>query len=354
MVTIKDVAREAGVSQGTVSSVLNGKTTVKAENYNKVMDAVKRLNYQPNLTARTLKTGTSNSIGLVIPDITNPYYPELARGVEDAARAAGLTVFLCNNDRDVKKERDYVNALLNKSVDGIIMVKPQMKRDELEEIQRSCNLVLVDTGYETLEGFNVVDVENGAGAKQVMDLLAEYGHERIAYIGGLLESISANARFNAYKNALTERGIEYREEYVRHRRYDWFSGYTAATELMKLVERPTAIFCANDVLAMGALKGLRERNVKVPNDVSVVGFDDIDQSSYSCPALTTVHQPKYEVGIASVDILVKRIGQPRQEEDPGSYVCFDTELVIRETVNYAKTAINPLKTMHRTNGDRNG
>lgn len=338
MVTIKDVAKEAGVSVGTVSAVINGYKSVKSANFKKVSQAIEKLDYKPNMMARALKTGISMSFGLVIPDITNPYYPEVARSVEDAARQEGFTVFLCNSDRDAAKEKDYINALISKNVVGIIITKPRMSFKDLVSLQETCNLVLVDTTEEMKECFNVVNINDADGVRDGMNMLFEYGHEKIAYVSGLLESNSAINRFNAYKESLKANGIRYRSEYVKTMQYDWFSGYTAAIELLRLSEVPTAIFAANDLIAMGVLKALQERNVNVPLDISVMGFDDIDQSSYCIPPLTTVRQPKYELGLASVNILINRFRDP-DKTDECVAVDLNTELIRRESVNYAKSAI---------------
>lgn len=343
MSTIKDVAREAGVSIGTVSAILNGSTTIKAKNRARVYAAIEKLHYQPNLVARTLKTGASKSIGLLIPDITNPFYPELARGVEDAARKEGMTVFLCNNDRDVEKERDYVAALLSKTVDGIIMVKPQMPCDELRSLALRCNLVLVDPSSspsDSYDEFDVIRVDDKNGARKAVEHLIEFGHRKIAYISGRMESISALERFEAYKEVLAENKITFTKEYVRNMNYDWYSGYTATLDLLKLIDPPTAIFAANDIIAFGVLKALRERNISVPLEMSVIGFDDIAQSSYSAPPLTTVRQPKYEVGAMSVNVLIRRIRDEGPKERCSAF--FDTDFIVRETVNYASTAIKSL------------
>jgi DNA-binding LacI/PurR family transcriptional regulator len=337
--TIKDVARAAGVSIGTVSAVLNGSTTIKEENRKKIFAAVEKLNYKPNMAARTLKTGTSKSIGLLIPDITNPFYPELARGVEDAARKEGVMVFLCNNDRAIEKEREYVSALVAKNVDGIIMVKPQIPEDELKTLAGSCHLVLVDpSSRDSYEKYDVIKVADRSGARAAMDLLIGFGHERIAYISGRMESISAIERFDAYKQALDANKIKLNQDYIRHTDYDWLSGYSAAFDLLRMPDRPTAVFAANDMIAFGVMKALRERNIGIPKDISVIGFDDIDQASCCAPPLTTVRQPKYEIGVKSVSLLFDRI-KGLAGSEPVRFE-FETELIVRETVNYASTVIN--------------
>jgi DNA-binding LacI/PurR family transcriptional regulator len=334
--TIKDIAREANVSVGTVSKVLNGNKNIKPQNYQRVIDAIDKLNYRPNLVARTLKTKISKSIGLIIPDITNPYYPELARGVEDSAKKAGFTVFLCNADRNVSKENEYLDALINKNVDGIILVKPQMETNKLCELKKYCELTIADANEELQGHFDVVNVNDTLGAKKAMDLLFEYGHKRIAFISGLMESESARLRYNSYKKALKERGIELDDQLVKQGNYDWYSGYISTIELLRLTSRPTAIFTSNDIMAFGAIKALRERNIKIPSEMSIIGYDDIDMASYCAPQLTTVRQPKYEIGTSSVEILIKRIQNPHQKDESYMNITLNPEVMFRETVTYPK------------------
>lgn len=337
MATIKDVAREARVSTGTVSKVINGDLTVKEENYQRVMDTIKKLNYRPNLVARTLKTQISKSIGLIIPDITNPYYPELARGVEDIARGLGFTVFLCNADRNVSKEKEYLDALINKNVDGIILVKPQTELKDLCEFKKYSELVIVDAEEEFKKHFDVLDINDSLGSKMAMNLLLDYGHRKIAFISGLLESESSRLRYSSYKKALSENNIELDERFVKQGDYGWYSGYSATIELLELENRPTAIFASNDIMALGAIKALEERGIKVPAGMSIIGYDDISMASYSTPRLTTIRQPNYETGKVCAEMLIKRIENPHKENLPNISKTIDLEIVIRDTVTYPQS-----------------
>lgn len=333
MVTIKDVAREAGVSTGTVSNVLNGKENVKTVNREKVQRAMRKLGFHYNMAASFLRTKTSKNIGLIIPSITNPYYPELARGVADSARMASLTVFLCNDDRDAGKERRYVDELLSKGVDGIILVKPQLSWDELRELNDRTALVLVDVDEDAGPEYNVINVSDEQGVIQGMSLLTQYGHRRIAFISGLLEAYSSKCRIQAYRRFLADQNIEYREEYVVNGTYDWRSGYSAARQLVQLKEPPTAIFASNDLMAIGAMKAVLERGMRVPENISIMGFDNIEMSNLFTPALTTIHQPKYEIGIESLNLLLESMNQENRKE--GKKSVLETKLIFRDSVGYA-------------------
>lgn len=337
LATMKDVAARAGVSLGTVSKALNGDSSVKAANMTRIQEAIKSLGYRPNLTARALKTHITNSVALLIPDITNPYYPELARGAEDVANRLGLTLFMCNNDRDATKERRYVEQLLLKGVDGIVLVKTLLKIEELEQIRSQCELVLVDAEVRLQHRFDYVNVDDQQGSELAMQLLLQNGHTRIAYIQGYMHSESAQLRFHTYQKALSDRQILLDDKLVVQGRYEWQGGYDATCRLLKLEDRPTAIFAGNDIMAFGAIKALRDAKIDVPNDISVIGFDDISLSSYNYPQLTTIRQPKYEIGTTSMEILYKRITHELDEEKVHG-LTLATSIIERETVTRAPMA----------------
>lgn len=333
MATVKDVAREAGVSLGTVSNVLNGKKGVKPESQEKVYQAIKKLGFQYNMMASALRTKATKTVGLIIPTIVNPYYPELARGVEDEARKEGFTIFLCNSDRDTEKERHYVDTLLSRGTDGLILVKSRLPEKDLEQLKLRTGLILVD--YEKRDksecqtSFCMVNVDDTEGIVQGMELLAEYGHSRIAFISGLLDAYSSRCRMEAYKSCLRKRDIPFRKEYVITGDFSWSSGYEAAKQFFLLPERPTAVFAANDMMAMGAIKAAAEEGVRVPEELSILGYDDIEMSNLCNPALTTIHQPKYQVGIAAVHLLMQILNKQTDMENP---LCMKTKPVLRESV----------------------
>lgn len=329
MATVKDVARAAGVSLGTVSNVLNGKESVKPESREKVYQAIEKLGFQYNMTASALRTKATKNVGLIIPTIVNPYYPELARGVEDEVRKMGCTLFLCNSDREEEKERQYINALLSRGTDGLILVKTRLPQQELEQLRLRTALVLVDYKSEAGEAFCIVNVNDTDGVVQGMGILEDYGHNRIAYISGLLDAYSSRCRMNAYKNCLKKRGIDYRPDYVVFGDYSWSSGYEAARKLLSLEKPPTAIFAANDIMAMGAMKAAAETGIPVPKELSIIGFDDIEMSELCSPALTTIHQPKYQVGLEAVRILMQSLNKQVYYEEQ---IWMDTSLVCRESV----------------------
>lgn len=334
---MKDVAREAGVSLGTVSNVLNNHPSVRQRNREKVLSAVQRLGFRFNMAARTLKTRLSRNIGLIIPNINNPFYPELARGVEDVANKAGLTVFLCNDDRDLSKERKYIDELVAKNVDGLILVKPQITLREVDEISQAIKVVMVDIQVPAPSPYNVLNIEDEAGIRLGMELLYNYGHKDIAFVTGLLESDSSKNRFLAYTDFLKEKDVGFCKEYIVKGNYDWNGGYSAAKKLLALSKPPTAIFAANDLMAIGALKALQDMGLSVPNDVSVMGFDNIEISNLCTPSLTTINQPKYEMGALSTKMLLSTLNQAAHTHPAGQSITLKTEIVYRNSVGPVKT-----------------
>lgn len=307
-ITIKDIAREAGVSIGTASNVLNGLSTVTEKNRQRVLAAVEKLEYRPNQVARMLRSKRSKSLGLIIPDISNPYYSDIARGVEDAASELGYTVFLCNADRNGEKERSYLATLSDKSVDGLILFKPQSTVQEMARFFDLSRVVLLDAD-ESLRGEEefprILNCDDYSGVQAALGYLYEKGHRRIAYIAGLQDARSSRERLRSYCAFMHSHGLP---EQVEQARYDWQSGYACAAALLGGPERPTALLCANDVMALGALHAARIAGLQVPGELAVVGHDDIAMGAYSVPALTTVRQVKYEYGRMGARLLLDALG----------------------------------------------
>jgi len=315
--TIRDVARLAGVSVGTVSNVLNQVPSVSTRRVERVMSAIAALGYHRNQTASQLRSNISRSIGLVIPDITNPFYPAVARGVEDCASREGYNVFLCNKDRTVEKELAAVDALLSKNVAGILLYKPRLTPAKISEVSRRCELVLIDSDTDDVE-CDVINVDDYAGMVTLVRRVAVLGHRRIAFITGLPDSFSSMRRFGAFNDVMLELDIRYPPEYVRRGDYSVTSGMKQVEALMRLPEKPTVVLAANDMMAIGALLWSLENGIRVPRDLSIVGYDDTQNASLVRPRLTTVSQPKYELGVESARLLFKRIKARRdgQELDP--------------------------------------
>ena len=332
MPTIQDVAKLTGLSVGTVSKVLNGVPTVAPANRKLVNDAIAKLGYRRNHAASQLRSNKSNSIGLVIPDITNPFYPEIARGVDDAARRAGFHVFLCNKDRSGDKEEAALEALLGKNVDGILLFKPHVSSDYIASIREQCSLVLMDADPHSVN-CDTVNVNDDEGMRRAISQVVEIGHRRIAFVSGLSDSISSMRRLNAYRAMLQEFGLEQPEGYIQQGDFTFESGVACARTLMALPVPPTVIMTANDMMALGIVSGAIDMGLRVPEDLSVVGYDDIQNVQWSRPSLTTTWHPKYEMGEISADLLIKRIHAHQRGEDmPLQNIVMQTEFRMRGTL----------------------
>lgn len=330
MPTIKDIAAAAGVSVGTVSNVINGSQTVSQERARKVNEAIRALGYAPNSTARTLKTRVSKTVGLILPDITNPFYAELARGAEDMLGQHGYTLFLCNKDRSTDKEYEYLTALSRKDVDGVILVKPALSPGQLKSFGQQYQLALID--MEPGEGlpYAIINVDDEAGGRLMTEYLYQMGHRRIAYFIGNTSARSDILRLKGYEGFMREKGLWDERLLVPCQRYSAEAGYTRTLDMLAGGPMPEAIFAANDMLAIGVIQALNDRGLRVPEDLSVAGCDDITLSRYMHPALTTITRPKYELGQAGAAVLID-ILQGRREGGPSAQT-LASRLVVRNSV----------------------
>ncbi len=327
MATIKDVARLARVSPACVSLVLNNKSYVSQKTKQRICKAIKQLNYRPNIIARSLRKKETNSIGLVISDISNPFFPEVARGVEDAARKYGLSLVLCNTNADQSLERKHIDVLLAKQIDGLILTSARSESHLEQYIKENCYLVLVNR--ELLPGrLDFVGIDNLASAKMAVDHLIKLGHRRIAFIRGEPASSASFRRYEGYKLALEQAKMSYTDNFVKTGYLRYAGGYQAMESLLQARPYPTAVFCANDMMALAAIDVCLLKGIRIPQDLAIVGFDDIWVASLRNIQLTTVHQPRYLMGAKSVDLLIEIITGKRTQ---AKRVILPTKLVVRET-----------------------
>ena len=307
MATIREVAERAQVSQATVSHVINNTRFVSSEVRERVMAAIAELEYQQNSLAKSLRSGKTLTIGLLLPDSANPYFAEIGKAVEDAARHLGYSVILCNTEGDTERESFYLDVLYQKRVDGIILVSVGIPTHAVESLQKhKLPLVAVDRDFPDY-GIDSVLTDNLAGAILATRHLINLGHRRIACITGPSFINPSSARITGYLQALQEAGISADERYVVTGDFHPESGWKAAMSLLSLNDRPTAILTCNDLMAFGVLRAAAEMGLRVPEDLALVGYDDIELAAYYTPALTTVAQPKNEMSQMAVEILVKRI-----------------------------------------------
>lgn len=316
--SIKDVAKEAGVSIATVSRVLNDVDVVNDDTKQKVVDAIKKLDYRPNIVARSLKTQRSKTIGIIIPDISSPFYPEVVRGAEDVANIYDYNIMLCNADLDTEKELDYIKVLKEKMCDGVLLMSSSLNKEALI-LTKNLNLkiVLVETKDESGE-FPSVIIDDERAAFDIVSTLIKNGNKKVAFIGVSLEENNAKSlRYQGYKRALAENNIEYKEELVSFGGLKAKDGYKAMEKIIRNTDID-GVFTVSDELAMGAINSLRENNLRVPEDIDVAGFDDIYAAAQFYPKLTTVAVPMYDMGSVGMRMLIKSINN--QELDPKHYV----------------------------------
>lgn len=315
--SIKDVAKEAGVSIATVSRVLNDVDVVNEETKKKVMDAIKKLDYRPNIVARSLKTQRTRTIGIVIPDISSQFYPEIVRGAEDVSNIYNYNVILCNTDLDIEKEKEYIRVLKEKMVDGVIYMSTSLAPEIITLLQDlKLPTVLVETSEkaEAETEFCSVTIDNEKAAYEAVEYLIKKGNKKIAFIGVNPKMANASAlRYDGYKKALEENGMEVNQDLVQFGGLKAIDGSDGIAAILKKTKFD-AVFCAGDEIAMGAINTLRDNNISVPNDVDVVGFDNIYTSSLFYPKLTTIEQPTYDMGSVGMRMLIKIINKKELEQ----------------------------------------
>lgn len=302
-VTIRDVARTAGVSVSTVSRVLTGNAPVAPERRRRVVRATRALGYRPNVIARSLKQRRTTTLALVVPDITNLFFAEVARGVEDAAHRLGYALILCNAENDLRKERRYLEVLRERQVDGLVLV-PVGDRSSVRETWTDLPLVLMDRVVPGLR-VDAVACDNESGVRLAVRHLVRLGHRRIGFIGGPRGLSTAEERARGFLAGLREAGL--RRATVARGPFAFETGLRAMERMLRARPRPTAVVASSDVMALGAIRAVYRAGGSVPETVSVVGYDGIAAAALVQPPLTTVAQPMLEMGRRAVELLVARI-----------------------------------------------
>jgi LacI family transcriptional regulator len=336
-VTIKDVARVSGVSITTVSRVINRTGYVKESTRQRVQDAVQALGYSPNHMARSLSSGSTRIIGSVFPDISNPFFPAVARGIDDALTARGYMLIICNTDNDARQEEALVSVLLEKRVDGIVFVTGSPESGALvRRALREVPVSLIDREVEGVE-CDTVTCDNYGGAYQVTRHLVEMGHRRIAFISGPPALSTSKQRLAGFSDCLRDAGLA-GPPVVYYGDFKYETGHSIAREILSSGLGTTAVFAANDLMALGAERCFTDSGVLVPARMAVAGFDDIFMASLSRPSLTTVAQPAYRMGAVAAEMLLERLGGSGQSGSRESWdrrrprlEVLETALVVRES-----------------------
>ena len=327
--SIKDVAREAGVSIATVSRVLNDIDVVNEDTKKKVLEAISKLGYRPNIVARSLKTQRTKTVGILVPDISSGFYPEIVRGAEDVANIYDYNVILCNSDFDGEKEKEYLRVLKEKMVDGVIYMSSSLQEETLDIINElNLRTVLVET-KDKEESLPSVTIDNIKASKEATNYLLNKGLSKIAFAGAKKDNMNAwGDRYIGYEEALKEKGLEVDESLVYYGGLKVKSGYEAVEYFENSNKPYDAVICASDEIAMGVINALREKGKKVPENVSVIGFNDNIMSSVFYPKITTIQQPSYDMGSVAMRMLIKMLN--KRELDESQFV-LDYTLIERES-----------------------
>lgn len=336
--TLLDIARECGLSRATVARALSGKGYVDPDRKLLIQETATRLGYRTSTIARALRTQRSSSIGVLIADITNPIFPEIVKGVDEVLSAEDHTIFLCNTDEDPLKQVAIISSLLDRQVDGLVLISQTLSDESFDLLRNGTPCVFVNRRPETPVD-DYVGPDNAMGIRQLLDHLCGLGHRRIAYIAGPSQSSTARERRFYFEAGMAERGHPVPPEHIVEGPYHGESGRRAAAEFLRCEPRPTAIIAANDFVALGVIEVLQGNGIRVPEDISVTGFDDVFHmrfnGSYPLKAqgLTTIDQPKRELGRAAGRAMLERLAHRGAER---STVILPTVLNIRDTTGPAR------------------
>ena len=310
MTTIRDVARQAGVSTTTVSHVINGTRKVDPATAARVQTAVDELGYRPNALARSMRRGTTHTVGIVIPDIANPFFGDLARSLEDAMFAAGYSAIICNSDGDTRKEAQYIDVLLSKKVDGLLLIAASQPTEAMRHFaEAGPPTVIVDRELDEVEASQVI-VENHRGGYLAGQHLLRLGHRDIGVIAGPGGLGTSARRLAGFRAALDEAGVNLESRRISQGDFRAASGRAAMDAWISNGSRPTAVFAENDLMAIGALSAAHAAGIHVPGSLSVVGFDGIHFGADVMPPLTTVAQSANDVARTAVELLFERLRDP--------------------------------------------
>jgi LacI family transcriptional regulator len=332
-VTLRDIAERAKTSVSTVSRVLNKKSEnyrISKETERLVLQAAKVLNYRPNQVARGLRLKRTHTIGLVAPDVSNPFFAYLIKSIQNAAHELGYSVIVCDTDETPSLEVEHISLLRSKAADGLIVMPVGQKASHLEELlHEEVPLVLVDRCFDELE-VSSVSVDNYAGALEAVEFLIRHGHSRIGIIQGLPNTSTCEGRWQGYRDAHLKYNLPIDETLVVGGDFRKETGYVATKLLLNLNDPPTAIFATSDFITLGVLEALVEEGLSIPKDISLVAFDDIDFAPFLICPLTTVAQPKEVMGEIAVKLLAEQL-RPGAKKEPRRIV-LKPRLVVRQSV----------------------
>lgn len=334
MATMKDIARVAGVSTSTVSHVINKTRYVSDDIAERVNKAAKDLNYAPSALARSLKMNRTRTIGMLVTTSTNPFFGEVVKGVERSCYQQGYSLILCNTEGDNQRMKASINTLLQKRVDGLILMCSTLEGERIEVFERYPDIpvVVMDWGPMLFASDKIQD-NSLRGGYMATQYLIECGHQSIGCITGPLSRHQAQMRYEGYKRAMLEAGLTINPDWIIESDFECEGGAQALYRLQKKGPLPSAIFVSNDMMAMGVIHAASDLDIAIPEQLSIIGYDDIHIANFMTPSLTTIHQPKYRLGQAAIETLLNKL--ENQSREP-QVVQLEPTLVVRQSVKVLK------------------
>jgi len=324
---MQDIAKIANVSTSTVSRTINNPESVQKETRDRVLEVIKELNYKPNLVARQFRTREAKVILVIVPDIASMFFSKILRSIEQVASANGYKVLLCDTNNDINKERAYMDLLEQKQADGVILLTAKLKKEEVEEVANEFPVVLACEYMDDLDVPTVYS-DSFSSAKEITEHLIHLGHTKIAHITSHMNSVLGTYRLEGFKAALKSHNIAINPDYIQQSDDTNVSGFDQMQALLALETPPTAVFAFNDEMAIAAYRAIKEKGLKIPEDVAVAGFDNLEASTYVTPMLTTVNQSRHEIGEKATQLLLDLI-QGKSFKEKKSVVA--TKLIVRES-----------------------
>lgn len=328
--SMQDIAEAADVSIATVSRVLNKSSRVRQETANRVLEVANKLNYRPDRVARRMRVKSSDSliIGLILTDIGNPFFSELSRGVEDVAYNNKHAILTCNTDEDPEKEKFYIDSMLSEKVSGMIIAPTKGNKEFLSQLKSNNYPIVCVDRYPNGLNIDTVTIDNEQGAYQAVKRLVDLGHKRIGIINGIKGVSTTKERYGGYKKALKEAGIAISNDLVIFENYKESGGRNAIRKFLSLDDSPTAIFSTNNLMTLGCYEEMYEQNIQIPEDIAIIGFDDMPWAVALNPPLTAVRQPSYELGQSAAELLLKRLNSTNGNT---MHLVLDPKLVVRKS-----------------------
>nr|WP_067426509.1 ribose operon transcriptional repressor RbsR [Duffyella gerundensis] len=328
---MKDVARMAGVSTSTVSHVINNNRFVSEGVREKVQSAIGQLNYAPSALARSLKMNQTRTIGMLLTASSNPFYAEVVRGVENSCYERGYSLVLCNTAGDEERMNRSLETLLQKRVDGLLIMCTESHLPSADILNRYPSIPTVMMDWAPFEANSDIIQDNSLlGGEMATDYLISRGFTRIACIAGPQDKTPARLRLQGYRNAMAAAGLDVPSDYIVEKNFEFQGGFDGMSELLSLEQPPQAVFTSNDAMAVGVYHALYQAGLSIPQDMAVIGYDDIELARYMTPPLTTIHQPKDELGELAIDTLIHRLREPGASQQT---LVLTPELVERHSVN---------------------